>query len=185
MTEDVMNDSLNEDQKLTDEVILQLKPLIFHTISDDDIIKFIHLQCQKVLELAKNKNDSKEVARALNLDTFEVLTPVFGQAHSVDIDFYIYEMKGTNYAFLVMHNHPSNSHFSYKDLKTFVDAVNMAILIALGNNGSIYIIEKTRNLTPREIISARKTILDWKKNLIGYDAVVEQIKAFGVVYTEI
>ena len=43
MTEDVMNDSLNEDQKLTDEVILQLKPLIFHTISDDDIIKFIHL----------------------------------------------------------------------------------------------------------------------------------------------
>ena len=36
-----------------------------------------------------------------------------------------------------------------------------------------------------EIISARKTILDWKKNLIGYDAVVEQIKAFGVVYTEI
>ena len=84
-----------------------------------------------------------------------------------------------------MHNHPSNSHFSNKDLKTFVDAVNMSILIALGNNGSIYIIEKTRNLTPREIISARKTILDWKKNLIGYDAVVEQIKAFGVVYTEI
>ena len=185
MTEEVLNDNLSDDQKITDEVILQLKPLIFRTISDDDIIRFIHLQCQKVLEIAKTKNDSKEVARALNLDTFEVLTPVFGQTHSVDIDFYVNEMKGNDYAFLVMHNHPSNLHFSYNDLKTFVDAVNMSILIALGNNGSIYIIEKTRNLTPREIISARKTILDWKKNLIGYDAVVDQIKAFGVVYTEI
>ena len=87
MTEEVLNDNLNDDQKITDEVILQLKPLTFKTITDDDIIKFIHLQCQKVLELAKTKNDSKEVARALNLDTFEVLTPVFGQAHGVDIDF--------------------------------------------------------------------------------------------------
>ena len=67
MTEEVLNDNLNDDQKITDEVILQLKPLSFKTITDDDIIKFIHLQCQKVLELAKTKNDSKEVARAFSL----------------------------------------------------------------------------------------------------------------------
>ncbi|MBR1669306.1 MAG: hypothetical protein IJ695_01250 [Butyrivibrio sp.] len=38
MTEEVLNDSLSDDQKITDEVILRLKPLTFKTISDDDIM---------------------------------------------------------------------------------------------------------------------------------------------------
>ncbi|WP_027208155.1 hypothetical protein [Butyrivibrio hungatei] len=185
MSEEILNDCLDENQKITDEVILELKPLAFYTISNIDIIDFIHSQCQKVLEIAQQKNDSKEVARAVNLDTFEVLLPVFGEAHRVDIDYLVDQMKGTDYAFLVMHNHPSNSHFSEKDIKTFVDAVNMSILIVLGNNGAIYILEKTRDLLPNEIISARKTLLDWKKDFISYDTVIEQIKAFGIVHSEI
>ena len=87
----------------------------------------------EILELAKDKNESKEVARALNLKTFEVLGTIMGSAHSVDIDFLVNQMNDSDYAFLVMHNHPSNSSFSRKDIKTFADSVNMTVLIVLGN----------------------------------------------------
>lgn len=185
MSEETLNETLAESQKITDEVILKLKPLAFYTISNSDIIEFIHAQCQKILEISQQKNDSKEVARAINLDTFEILLPVFGEAHKVGIDFLVNQMRGTDYTFLVMHNHPSSSPFSGTDIKAFVDAVYMSILIVLGNNGSIYILEKTRDLLPNEIISARKTLLDWKKNYIDYDTVIRQISAFGIVYSEI
>ena len=117
MTEEVLNDNLSDDQKITDEVILQLKPLIFRTISDDDIIKFIHLQCQKVLEIAKTKNDSKEVARAINLQTLDILGTVMGESRKVDIDYLVSQMQDSGYAFVVLHNHPSDMHFSVLDIK--------------------------------------------------------------------
>ena len=88
-------------------------------------------------------------------------------------------------AFLVMHNHPSDLHFSRRDLKTFVDAENMSVLIAIGNNGSIYIVEKTRQLIPNEILSVHKSLLDWKREQIDFELVIKQIHKFGIVYREI
>lgn len=180
----MLGQELHNDNIITDDVIMELKPLSFHTISDKDIVDFIHLQCQKVLELAQKKNDSCEVARAINLNTFDVLNPVFGEAHSVDIDLLVSQMKGTDFAFLVMHNHPSGLHFSIRDIKTFIDAENMTILIALGNDGTIYIVEKTKQLSLNEILSARKTLVDWKHSLIDFNIVKEQLKTFGIVYSE-
>ncbi len=181
----ILEDYIDEKDKITDDVVLKLKPFSFKTIEDEEIVKYIHWQGQKILEIAKDKNESKEVARALNLETFEVLGTVMGRAHSVDIDFLVDQMRDSNYAFLVMHNHPSNSSFSRKDIKTFVDSVNMTILIVLGNKGSIYILEKTKQLVPNELLSIRKTLLDWKNEAIVFSDVIEQIKTFGIVYSAI
>ena len=75
--------------------------------------------------------------------------------------YWIFSRKRYNrvYAFAVMHNHPSGSHFSRKDIKTFVDAENMTILIVIGNNGDIYILEKTRQLSINELLSVRKSLI--------------------------
>ena len=180
---EILEDHLDEKEKITDDVVLNLKQLSFKTIEDNEIIKFIHWQCQKILELAKDKNESKEVARALNLKTFEVLGTIMGSTHSVDIDFLVNQMNDSDYAFLVMHNHPSNSSFSRKDIKTFADSVNMTVLIVLGNKGSIYILEKTKQLVPNELLSIRKTFLDWKNEVIDFSKVIEQIRTFGIVYS--
>ncbi|MCR4755801.1 MAG: hypothetical protein K5868_09810 [Lachnospiraceae bacterium] len=184
MLDDKLHDTVDEDKLITDDVIINLKPLVFRTIEDVEIADFIHLQCQKVLQLAKEKNCSKEVASAVNLETFDVLSPVYGDSRSVNIDYLISQMKGTDYAFLVMHNHPSGFYFSRRDLKTFIDAENMTILIVLGNDGSIYIIEKKRQLLLGEVLSARKTLVDWKYNVIDYKTVIEQLGEFGIVYSE-
>ena len=180
---EILEDYIDEKEKITDDVVLNLKQLSFKTIEDNEIIKYIHWQCQKILELAKDKNESKEVARALNLKTFEVLGTIMGSAHSVDIDFLVNQMNDSDYAFLVMHNHPSNSSFSRKDIKTFADSVNMTVLIILENKGSIYILEKTKQLVPNELLSIRKTLLDWKNEVIDFSKVIEQIRTFGIVYS--
>ena len=184
MSEELFDQIYDVNCMITDDVILNLKPLNFRTITDDDIVDFIYFQCQKILELAKEKNASREVARAINLHTFDVLAPVFGDGRSVDIDYLVSQMKGTDYAFLVMHNHPSGSHFSRRDIKTFIDAENITILIVLGNEGSIYIVEKTRQLMINELLSARKTLVDWKNALIDFTSVIEQLKAFGIEFSE-
>ena len=185
MTEEVLNDNLNDDQKITDEVILMLKPLTFKTISDDDIIEFIHSQCQKVLELAKTKNDSKEVARAINLQTLEILGTVMGESRKVDIDYLMSQMRDSEYAFVVLHNHPSDMHFSVLDIKTFINSDNLTILVVLGNLGSIYVLEKTRLPELNEILSIKKTLLNWQDQIIDFKTVIEHISKFGIVYSEI
>ena len=74
MSEEVIEDCVDEEHRIKDEIILNLNKLRFYTINDEEIIEYIHWHCQKLLELSKNKNDSKEIARAINLNTFEVWT---------------------------------------------------------------------------------------------------------------
>ena len=102
----------------------------------------------------------------------------------MDIGYIVQSMRSISDTYLVLHNHPSGNHFSRVDIKTFVDSYNMTILMAIGNNGSIYIIEKTRQLYPNEILSIRKSLNDWKNYIIGFDDVIKQIREFGIVYSE-
>ena len=182
---DPILDLVPENNKITDNVITNLKLPNFQTITDSEIIHFIYLHCRKVLEIAKDKNASKEVARIINLENFEIPGTTMGNAHSVDIECLISPYKNSEDAFLVIHNHPSNNHFSRRDIKVFTDVINLTILIVVGNQGSIYILEKTRQLSTNELLSIRKTLLDWKNNVIDFVEVITQIRSFGLVYTEI
>ena len=118
------------------------------------------------------------------MNTFEVLGTVMGEKRSVDIDYLVRQMQDTEYVFMVIHNHPSDMPFSLLDIKTFINSDNMTILIVLGNNGSIYILEKSKQLSLNEILSVRKTLIDWKNKVIDFAKVIEQIKAFGIIYNE-
>jgi hypothetical protein len=48
---EILEDYIDEKEKITDDVVLNLKQLSFKTIEDNEIIKYIHWQCQKILEL--------------------------------------------------------------------------------------------------------------------------------------
>ena len=177
-------DKEDEINIISDDTIVNLKKLILTTIKEDEVTEYIYWHCQKVLQVAKEKNGSKEVARAINLKTLDVLGTVMGELRHVDIDYLVQKMKDTEYVFVVIHNHPSDMHFSFQDIKTFVNADNMTILIVLGNNGSVYVLEKTRQLSLNEVLSIRKELINWKNQLIDFKKVVEQIKAHGIVYSE-
>ncbi|MGN0605756.1 MAG: hypothetical protein ACI4JM_04460 [Oscillospiraceae bacterium] len=46
---------------------------------------------------------------------------------------------------IAIHNHPDGLIFSERDLETFREYESLQILGAVGNNGSVYFIEKTEN----------------------------------------
>ena len=52
------------------------------------------------------------------------------------------------------------------------------------DDGSIFIIEKTRQISLNEILSARKTLVDLKNQTIDFETVIAQLKEFGIVYSE-
>lgn len=49
-----------------------------------------------------------------------------------------------DYPYIGIHNHPTNTTFSHTDLQRFAERDNMQGLTAVGNNGSIYLIHKTK-----------------------------------------
>jgi len=69
-----------------------------------------------------------------------------------------------NYNCIVIHNHPSGLIFSPKDLEIFSFNDEIRILGAIGNNGSVYYIEKTDDFD-----SMQFDYIYWKiKNKHGY-----------------
>lgn len=45
--------------------------------------------------------------------------------------------------------------------------------------------EKTKQLSLNEILSARKTLVDWKNAAIEFETVIEQFETLGIEYSAI
>ena len=52
-------------------------------------------------------------------------------------------LSGPKNTMLYMHNHPSTSIFSADDVKTFLYNESLFVMTAVGNDGSVYVIQKT------------------------------------------
>ena len=46
---------------------------------------------------------------------------------------------------IAIHNHPDGLIFSIRDVETFIECESLRILGAVGNNGTVYFIEKTND----------------------------------------
>ncbi len=55
------------------------------------------------------------------------------------------------YDYITMHNHPSGGTFSPNDIDTFICTDKMQVLIAIGNNGAQYIIQKSSNFNGQQL----------------------------------
>ena len=184
MVDSILEDRVADDDLLDDITISSLKRPVFYTIDNDEIVDFIHYHCKKLLEFSKSKNQSREVAKCINLENFEVSGTVPGTSNNVEINSIVNVIENSTDFFLVIHNHPSDTSFSYRDLNTFVRTKNMAILMVVGNHGSIYIVEKSQPIFSKGIVSLKKTILDCKNGIIDYNSMIEQMREFGIVYTK-
>lgn len=100
---------------------------------------------KKLLKIAKDKNNSKEMGMLINIETWEYVI-LKGTENRVSIfqspksrDFY--DCAGTA-SLMFIHNHPDNSHFSYKDFESFVNDDKLVLATAICNNGNIHFMQK-------------------------------------------
>lgn len=99
--------------------------------------KFIQSQHCELLEFAREKNDSKEVAFVFdgNLNNRKEF---LGTDDSLDFGSSLFENNS-----VVMHNHPRNSSFSDRDIRFIIDNENVKVLTIVKNNGHIETLTKT------------------------------------------
>lgn len=115
--------------------------------NDNSINTYIQDICKEVLNLAKNKNKSMEIGILASLDKKYKSKPIFGYmdnktglctidtVHDEEYQDVIISFKYNS--LILIHNHPNNSKLSYNDLLNLITTPTIAIVVAVGNNGSI------------------------------------------------
>lgn len=130
-------------------------------------LKDIH---KELLTIAKNENESKEVAFKMN-SLYEKPTVVFGTGTELDLGF-----SETKFVF---HNHPNNEWFSNKDLAYFVTHKKTQFIGMIKNNGKAYFLEKTEEFDfEKYFIIYNRGVKKYKQLIannqqLGYNKVVD------------
>lgn len=142
-----MEQAKTRDKKIeiTDIAISKAQPPLIPGISDEQNTRFKELH-QVLLRLAKEKNDSNEVAFLFDPKTMSY-EKAFGNVSSVNIfenplarDMDRMALVGELY---LLHNHPSTKTFSYSDIGTFLAYDSLGGMTVVTNTGVVYTICKT------------------------------------------
>jgi hypothetical protein len=182
---DVMLESgIPIENQITQSVIDNLKKPALATLVNEELTDNIYSLCKNLLSYSKDRYESKEIAYALNINTMEFVGAAFGTERTIDIEPLIAQMDGSGCIYVVVHNHPSDSYFSPRDLNTFFGTPNMAVLIVLGNKGSVYTIEKKRVITYVEYIEIKKLVIAYRMGKINFENVISKLSQYEVVYNK-
>ena len=180
-----LTDYVSEENKITQDVIDNLKEPRFVTLHDLTVVKHIHTTGKCLLQFSKDKHNSMEISYTISLSTLELCRVEFGNSHTVSLESQIKLLSSSNDSYLVIHNHPSNSPFSPRDIKTFIIVRSITILMVIGNKGAIYIIEKTRQIYNNELVELRRISFDYINNKIILMKVVEMLYKHDIIITHI
>jgi hypothetical protein len=111
---------------------------------DNEQNQKINLAHKTLLTIAKNENDSNEVAYLIDLNSEETAKRL-GSEHEVNIfeNPVAVSMAGhSNFLFLA-HNHPSTKDFSYSDLGVFLSNDSFKGISVVSNTGDVHILYKS------------------------------------------
>ena len=124
---------------ITDERINSIKPVKLSNLSEENNKKLTSA-CKELLSYVRNESLGTEALMAFDMNMNEILRRIAtennGKVSLRDI--------GENNC-IVIHNHPDGLIFSEKDLQVLYRKNNIHILGAVGNDGSIYFVEKTKD----------------------------------------
>lgn len=118
---------------------------------------------KEVLTVAKNDNDSNEVALTYSLDYRNLIAEgrefmgvALGDEHSVDpcMNTVSYHLIAASIEciVIVLHNHPSLSKFSLEDIKFFLRNGSVKMMVVITNLGSISYLVKKDNYSSKKAI---------------------------------
>lgn len=148
-----MSKKRNHKVNITDEAIQKVPYIRYKEIPEEEY-EIIQKLTQQVLKLAKDENDSNEVAITYSFDTEKVIANEnvvgiqFGDEHSVDplADATTYHLIMTSRECMVvsMHNHPSLPLISVTDIRFFLQYGSIRLLVVVTNLGSVSYMVKSR-----------------------------------------
>ncbi len=131
----------------TDTPITPITEEAINRVQYIDIPGYTKEQCQYIVEqhkellrYARDNNNNGEVAFVFRKGLGEKTVAV-GNDGEVDVSLAI-DGKGTN--IVLMHNHPRNSGFSARDIKSFM-TTDISTMTIVKNNGGVEIISKTKD----------------------------------------
>lgn len=180
-----IEDVILVENKITRDVIDNLKKPYFNLIKNNEVVDYIHKYCKKLLSYSMKNHSSKEMAYAINLTNLDFVGAAFGDVRTIDITPLVRLMDNKNHVYMVIHNHPSDNPFSPRDLDTFFSTSNLMILIVVGNKGSIYVIEKCTRISKEEYLDIKKHIINYKKNIMNFSEIIEELSKYNIFYSSL
>ncbi|MDE6580481.1 MAG: hypothetical protein K2K41_08115, partial [Ruminiclostridium sp.] len=165
---------------ITDDTIDKLKPLNIEGFSKEEC----ELLCEaekNLLRYVKDQPLGTEGVICLNMD-FSEIERHLGNASNGSIGLGWHDVDC-----IVLHNHPDGLIFSYKDYETFSRSDEIKILMAVGNNGNVFFIQKTENFNMYEfdfetfkIKQKYPKVMSVEDHLKYSEEIFEEIKKYGV-----
>jgi len=127
----------------------------------------INLAHRTLLTIAKNDNDSNEVAYLIDLNSDETAKKL-GSEHEVNIfeNPIAVSMAGHSNSLFLTHNHPSTKDFSYSDLGVFLSNDSFKGISVVSNTGKVHILYKSDRY---DFDKAYEAIIDIKSNYKEYN----------------
>lgn len=131
--------------KITDQTINCVPKVSIPQYSEEELL-FIQEQHKELLRVAKNENNSNEVAFVLK-NNFKSKDVILGSETGVEFG----TLSGRD--LFVMHNHPRNSSFSFDDLVEFIGNKSIKSLSIVKNNAGVEVLTKNKDYNTLNLLT--------------------------------
>lgn len=179
----LLNDLQDLQKPVTIKSIERVKALP-SSVLDESGQKKLQQACKDLLRKAMNHKDLPEIAQCFNV-SMDWKSEYFTQNSKGQVNIPDYK-----FPYIAIHNHPSGLTFSPKDIYRFAERDNMKILVAVGNNGAVYSLEKSGNIDTAAIqiliANAQKNISNDKNQLNEVNiakVLLKEVSRYGIKYT--
>lgn len=129
---------------ITDVAISKVPMIQFHGFNEEENV-FIQQQHMRLLRIAKNDNNSREVGILVDIIKWDSWL-IMGEANNIEMktnpEAYKAMMTQGRNTMMFMHNHPSTGTFSGTDFKTFCNNESLYIMTVVGNDGNVRTLTK-------------------------------------------
>lgn len=159
---DLESNKRNHKVKITDIAVSKVPYIKYKEIPEEHYDNIFEL-AKFVLQLAKDENDSNEVAVVYSMDFLslvannqEYMGVSFGTEHDVDPEgstaSYHLIHSAVDCIIICLHNHPNLSRFSLDDVKYFLSSPSIKMIVVVTNLGNISYLVKSKNYNRNEAI---------------------------------
>jgi len=125
-----------------------------------DIGKNVQLFHKQLLQLAMENGSNREYAILYDIQNGNVYTIEGGEWYITLPDELEEELDNASPGtFVVLHNHPNNSLFSFIDIRSFIAHESLYAISVIGHNGDVHVLTKNKQLVVAEDVG--KVLLEY------------------------
>ena len=171
-----LNQNKKQNKRLVTDVAISKIPYVVYPGLNTNQCLIVHELAEHLLALAKEQNNSDEIAITYNLENNDDIQQgmigilqntgiCYGTENETDLFSDSKTMsiinRAKSIAVVNLHNHPSCNTFSVQDISIFLRETALKLMVVLGNNGELYYLSK--NLEKYNYRQARDYLLNSTK----------------------